>query len=216
MPPVRSLRLPPAEVLLVLANLLPVAGVLLFAWDLGSVLLLYWAESGVIAAFNALKMIRVGGGRAAFLVPFFLVHYGIFMLVHGAFLLLFLSWGPGGGGADLDPRRVAAGLGEGWGFALLALGASHGASFVLNFLGRREWEGRTIERQMLEPYGRILVMHLVLLLGAVPAVLLGAPWPLLVLLVAFKIVADLRAHRAEHAAAPPEATPRAAWQDGAS
>ena len=37
-----------SSLVLILANLIPVIGVLLYEWDVLSILLLYWAESVVI------------------------------------------------------------------------------------------------------------------------------------------------------------------------
>src|SRR5687768_334661 len=86
-------RLPPGDLpssvwVLVATNLLPLAGVLLFGWDLGLILLLYWAESAVILAFSLGKLALTAGVAALFLVPFFLVHAGGFMGVHLVFLLV--------------------------------------------------------------------------------------------------------------------------------
>ena len=46
---------------LVAANMVPLVGVLFLGWDLSSVMVLFWAESAVIAFYTALKM--------AFVVP---------------------------------------------------------------------------------------------------------------------------------------------------
>lgn len=53
---------PIALAALVGANLLPLVGVLFFDWSLFAVILLYWAENGVIGVFNILKMLAAGSG----------------------------------------------------------------------------------------------------------------------------------------------------------
>ena len=45
----------PLKILVDYDVLVPVPGVLVFGWDLGNILLMYWAESGVIALYTALK-----------------------------------------------------------------------------------------------------------------------------------------------------------------
>ena len=70
---------------LVAANLIPLAGALFFGWDLGTIMLLYWAESAIIGLFNIGKMIAVGGWGAIFLCVFFCVHFGGFMAGHFIF-----------------------------------------------------------------------------------------------------------------------------------
>ena len=94
-------------VILVVANLVPLAGVLWWGWDAFILLLLYWSET-VIIAFWTIVRIAVGpsngatgafGGRAGAaagrlaMAAFFTVHSGIFITVHFVFLwALFSGW----------------------------------------------------------------------------------------------------------------------------
>jgi len=75
---------------------------------------------------------------------------------------------------------------------------SHGVSFAVNFIGRREYAGETIAALMTAPYRRIVVMHLTIIFGGGLVMLLGTPLAALVLLVVLKTVVDLRAHRKAH------------------
>ena len=50
---------------LLAANLLPLVGVLFLDWDLALVLVLFWAESGVIGAFGIAKLAWVTRWAAA-------------------------------------------------------------------------------------------------------------------------------------------------------
>jgi hypothetical protein len=83
-----------------------------------------------------------------------------------------------------------------WG--ALALLVSHLASFFLNYVGRREYLSRSIERQMFAPYARVVVLHLTILFGAFVAVFLGQPIGLLVALIVLKTALDLALHLREH------------------
>ena len=47
----------PSAYALILANLMPVAGVVLFDWNVVTILILYWAESVVIGIVNVLRLI---------------------------------------------------------------------------------------------------------------------------------------------------------------
>jgi hypothetical protein len=81
----------PSVIVLVLANLIPLGGVLFFGWQVFPIMFLFWLENVVVGAFNVVKMILARGpgshvGVKLFLVPFFTVHYGIFTLVHGVFV----------------------------------------------------------------------------------------------------------------------------------
>lgn len=46
-----------SSLVLILANLIPLAGVFLFQWDLLAILLLYWAESVIIGVLNVVRMV---------------------------------------------------------------------------------------------------------------------------------------------------------------
>ena len=48
-----------STLVLVVANLVPVAGTLFLGWNLSDVLVLYWAESAVIGFFNIGKIILI-------------------------------------------------------------------------------------------------------------------------------------------------------------
>jgi hypothetical protein len=100
---------------LIIANLIPLVGVLWFGWDVWGILIIYWLENGIVGFFNVLKMRRASGpedgspmavadtrrrlnsfkvnGRSpngsekAVLIPFFIMHYGTFWVVHGIFVL---------------------------------------------------------------------------------------------------------------------------------
>jgi len=51
----------PSTLLLIIANLVPIAGSIFLGWNLADVMVLYWAESAVIGFFNICKMAVIGG-----------------------------------------------------------------------------------------------------------------------------------------------------------
>ncbi|MEX2466045.1 MAG: DUF6498-containing protein [Gemmatimonadota bacterium] len=71
---------------LLLANLVPLLGVLGLGWDLGEIMVLFWAESGIIGFYSLLRLCYVAGWSAIFLGPFFLAHFGGFMAGHFFFI----------------------------------------------------------------------------------------------------------------------------------
>jgi hypothetical protein len=106
--------------ILVAANLIPIAGVLLWDWSVFEIVALYWFENVVIGAVNILKLLACTGdfrdpddirrdeglpaymrtppapgivrhGAKIFLIPFFAFHYGMFCFVHGAFVFALLG-----------------------------------------------------------------------------------------------------------------------------
>lgn len=204
---------PIALAALVGANLLPLVGVLFFDWSLFAVMLLYWAENGVIGVFNVFKMLTAsrGGwlgalGERLFLVPFFTVHYGGFWLGHGVFVFSLFGSGTdsfGSGAPSSGPFGIDIGvaqrvLGEGLWLALLGLVASHGVSFVLNFVSEGEFRRVTPSEMMFKPYGRVVILHVTIIFGGFIVMALGEPIGALLLMVGLKIAVDLWSHLREH------------------
>ena len=212
---------------LVVANLLPLAGVLWFGWGVFDVLAVYWVESGVVGLLNVPKILLARGeseGDATFtatvngrpldlsgpdesalvdgprvyaanvpVAAFFVVHYGIFWVVHGVFVLFGL---PAFAGASVGRVDVGAALLGG-----AAMVASHAGSFVVNFVGREEYRDVSSARQMSAPYRRVFVLHLTVVFGASLVVSFGSPVVLVALLVALKTGFDAVSHLREHARA---------------
>lgn len=184
----------PSSLILIAANLFPLVGALMWGWELGPILLLYWAESAIIGFFNLAKIIVIGKWGALFAGPFFLGHFGGFMAGHFLFLYAFFLQGPATDPAmDGDLSAVAAQFIKLWP-ALLALFISHGYSFLHNFLGRKEYLGRRIKDQMSEPYSRIIFMHLVIIIGGGLSLILGDTTLVLIGVIILKTVVDLRGH----------------------
>ena len=191
---------------LILVNLVPLAGVLWFGWRMFDVLMLFWMESVVIGVINLLRMaVRLFGAgelKGVVLIPFFTVHYFGFCAAHG--LILVLVFGPPG----LSPAQVLGSSGFfeiirqllseptlRWG--LIAIAASHLFSFLANFLWAGEWRRTGIDVLMGAPYGRIMLMRVVLVIGAAIFMASSQPIYALALLVALKILADASAHLRE-------------------
>ena len=190
---------------LIIANLVPIVGVVVAGWDAGMIVLLYWGENHIVGFYTIL---RIAGAKhnpppnrasRTVVVPFFCVHYGIFCLVHGFFVLQVVGIGAGGLDALEEPgfARLAAMLRDGI-LPLAALAASHGVSFVQNYVVRGEHAKATVLREMARPYTRIVVLHVAILLAALPTIFLGSPLPMVVLLVVGKILLDLWLHNRSH------------------
>jgi hypothetical protein len=228
--------------LLLAFNLVPLAGVLVGGWNVATILVLYWVENGIVGVLNIPKILLASGPnepptrtldvrgvgpvvvpRSAGvsskigLVPFFVVHYGIFWFVHGVFVFTLPTFaalradsfdpigaevGPLGlGPGDLGPNLTAVA----WGAVGLAI--SRIASFLINYVGRREYLSISPIRQAFAPYGRLVILHLTILFGAFVSLTIGSPIGAIVVLVVLKTIVDLRLHLREHAksAGPPQA-----------
>lgn len=199
-------------VFLVLVNLIPLFGVLFLGWSLFSIMVLYWLENGIIGLFNFLKIGFAGGPPVpgatlssrpspetfvarVFTMCFFAVHYGLFWVVHGVFVFaLFGGFAFGSSGA----ASSGSGWSEGATFAVFALLLSHGVSFVVNFLGKREYLSISPQQQMGQPYARVVVLHITILAAGFLVEILGTPVVALVILIVLKTAIDVQAHLGEH------------------
>jgi len=206
-----------AVVALVVANLIPLIGVLFFGWSVWNILVIYWLENGIVGLINVLKMAVATGdevtpgvtfmvnGRPATsatkmgLIPFFIVHYGIFWFVHGIFVLTLPAFFSlmSDDGMTLDIGPVV--------FAALGLAISHGLSFWWNFLHGGEYRRTTAAALMFAPYKRLVALHITIIFGAFAVMFTGAPAAAVAVLVAIKTAIDLGLHLAEHRG---ELTPR--------
>lgn len=181
----------PGAIWVVASNAIPVAGVLLWGWSAFPLLVFYWIENVVVGVFNFVKILVAGftksGEGQVWALPlalFFAVHYGLFCLVHGMFMIGILTIG------DLvangtEPVEHAFNLGERVlgalqtdrdllvsvvGMVLVQTGA-----FLAVWLGLGKFRDASPMLQVFEPYGRVVVMHLTIFVAAIPVVLLGQP-----------------------------------------
>jgi hypothetical protein len=206
---------------LVVANLVPLYGVLYRGWSLHLVLIMYWVESGVIGALNVPKIAMAQGGddtvtftvngrparnaSRTLVALFFVFHYGVFWVVHGVFVFLLPVFA--GLGSQLFPTPDAERFGSvgfgaisvrAVGIGALCLALSHGLSFVVNYLWQREYLSVSPGQQMFSVYGRVVVLHVTILGGAFLIGGLGTPLAALGILIAAKIVIDIGLHLREH------------------
>src|SRR5438105_702833 len=131
-----------------------------------------------------------------FLIPFFVVHFGMLTYIHG--VLVLALFGPKGT-APFDllgtvPQAIRA---NHLGWAVVSLVVSHGLSLYWNYLGNGEYQRASLNALMMQPYSRVVVLHLTVLFGGWIVMAVGSPLLALVLLAVVKTAADLRAHTAE-------------------
>jgi hypothetical protein len=189
------------------SNTIPVVGVLVFGWAALPLLIFYWIENVLIGAFNVPKIVIAGVSKGAplswlslLLAPFFVFHYGLFCFVHGIFIFaVFAMTGLISSGVEPTTdsfdvtSRVAAMLQSDsdlrW--SVIALLAVLTFRFLVLWLGRREWRVTDPMRQMFEPYGRIVVLHLTIMVMTIPILLIGQPVIAVLFLALFKTALEL-------------------------
>jgi hypothetical protein len=200
---------------LVVANLVPLWGILFADWDAFAILLLYWAENLAVGFYTVLKMACVKVSKPSehlgklFAIPFFIMHYGGFIGIHGVFVLAFfrhemnmehLNWPC----FLVFPQILFRVIGQMWSamppgmiVPLICLFGSHGVSFVVNFLIKGEYAVIKPDAVMFQPYPRMAVMHVALILGGFGVAAMGSPLPVLFVLVGVKTAIDVALHRRE-------------------
>ena len=211
-----KLRLSLPLLALVLANLVPVFGVLFLQWDVGAIVVLYWTENLVAGFYTLLKMLVTGGTSALGTLLFFCLHYGGFCAIHGAFVMELTQFA-GDISSDLPVeswpgplvliqktiylgQQILDAAPQEFAWACLALLLSHGVSFLLLFIGQREYRYTTVDTLMTAPYKRIAVLHIAIITGGFLVIELGQPLGLMLALVALKIGMDIMLHNRSHRA----------------
>lgn len=131
------------------------------------------------------------------LIPFFIVHYGMFCLVHGVFVATLLGENDNimRGGPISEIKAMLSRIFESNGkWFVLAIIASHLFSYLWNFIGKGEFRRTAAHKLMIAPYGRIVVLHIAILFGAFVVTAIGSQVYLLILLIIGKIALDVKLH----------------------
>lgn len=168
---------------IVIGNLVPVFGVLFLGWNAAQILVLFWIENVILGVLTAPRILASGRGgpMAWFMTGFFVIHYGFFCGVHLVFVLLLAGGFMSHNAGMLEPLSNAltqpAFL---WGVAAVAL---------INLIGQLRdwwlpglWRDSDPQTEMSRPYGRIMVLHFTILIGAWAVLSVGGPvWAVLIL-----------------------------------
>lgn len=178
---------------LVVANLLPLIGILFLGWSPSAVVLAYVLETVIVGVYTCLRILlaqRTPVSQRIGAVMFFAAHYGFFVLIQTVFLLINL------GLSDIRSPAVQREL------IIAGLGflVSHGISFATHYVRGGEYRSADARIEIFRPYGRIFVQQFVAIVGFwLAIVVVGQGVAPVVLLVVCKLVLDLHAHLRAHA-----------------
>ena len=200
---------------LIASNLIPIIGVLFFNWNLFIIIFLYWAESGIIALYNIIKMALLKEGgiggierviqspllwkfvkilNKVILLPFFIIHFSGFMFGHLVFIFALFSKDSGFSVSFKNFFDILKIIYP----ALITIFISHGISFYKNFILGKEYKKITTSEQMFLPYKRIVVMHITIIASGFTVVIFGSSQYAIILLIVVKTIVDLFSHLNEH------------------
>lgn len=185
----------PLAILVLLVDLLPIIAVLMFGWGATPLVALYWLENLVIGGVTILRMLGAVFGNilnlfgVMFLVPFFTLHYGMFCFGHGVFIRSFANNGSTVGDGDMG-GLVSWALSSGQGMTLF-VGAIILVNLVLyisDYVLKGGFRRAELGAEMFAPYGRIVTLHVAIILGAFIAIGTNEPLVGVLLLIFLRVV----------------------------
>lgn len=188
---------------IVLGNMVPIAGIMLWGWALFDMFYLYWIENVVIGVFTLIRMLVsgfyfgfTGVFSALFMGAFFVVHYGMFCMGHGMIMTeIFypdLPFELTEQNLFLLPWMVDDMQGFVWAFAGIVIVE---LAYHLKAISDDRSRMQAAPAIMFAPYGRIIILHLVIILGGLLSVSLGFPPAALMMLVVLKIFYDITLYK---------------------
>ena len=180
--------------LLVLLNAVPLAGVLLWGWKSFDLIFLYWMENVVIGLFTAARMLIRPYSHPLelvyplFLAPFFCVHYGMFCWGHGTFVVSL--FGPEMDAQGLVPAAMAVLASP---YMLAGVGALTLVQAIdwVRDIHQRGPGADNVKDLMVNPYRRIVVLHITIIAGGFALAALDEPTAGLLILVLVKTASDV-------------------------
>lgn len=205
-------------VVLILVNLIPILGVITMGWSPMEVLIIYWLETLVIGILNVFKMSlasledRAMNWMKFVMIPFFIIHFGIFVLVQGIFII-FVIPAVSGLGADDMGNNVFESLIDQTVFGLwwpaLVLFGSHLFSFFWNYIGKKEYHKISVDQLMFRPYSRVVMQQFIAIFGVMIAAATSSVVLIVTLVILAKTAIDVFAHFREHKKLEDEAVDQA-------
>jgi len=176
----------------IISNAIPLIGVLFFSWNIGHIVILYWIENIILGFWNVPRIFFAGAYLNKLknlpLSIFFCIHYGIFCLVHGVFIVGLVSFS---NTRSVNSIRIDNNIlntinefaTTGLIFGVIIMFLSTGWDLIKNYIISGEHKQWNIGRAMAYPYAHIIVVHIAIFVGAFGAILLGAPLALLLALI---------------------------------
>lgn len=158
------------------------AALFVFNWQPLYLVCFYMAESVIIGAFNALKMVisiwqgvpidpSTKGLKGWALVPFYLFHYNFFIVVQFMVFFGFVSFGLPGNTSALDYINSLFNNTEVLG--IWALVITHLFSFISDYLLSGAYKKLGPDVLMMQPYSRIIIQQFVVIFGGIAGMFFG-------------------------------------------
>lgn len=172
-----------SDLVFLLYNLIPLSGVLFFGWEAREVFVIYCLETIMVGIFTIFKLgitafmvrdtqtkiDRANGNNLTgfFLIPFFIVHYGMFAAIQTA---IFWSVGSieehyGVSGWDIL-FKFPSYLDASGKLMMLTLFMTYFMVFIKDYLASGYYKTAPLATLMFEPYKRIFIQQFTVIVGA--------------------------------------------------
>lgn len=174
-------RLTIDDFLLMAVNIIPLAGVWFYGWNPKQVFLVYCMETVIIGLVNVIKMACVtllvhsrdvweNNGSSSMqsgwlFIFFFIVHYGFFVFIQTQMFFGVSNMVPDGS-LLMSYTRIPALLGPDGRLLLLIFIAYYTMQMLFGFFATGVYKTVSLGRLMFEPYMRIFVQQIVVILGS--------------------------------------------------
>ena len=171
-----------SDFLLIVVNCIPLYGVWFEGWDAKPIFLVYCMETVIIGIINVVKMACItifvrkkdiweNGGSTTmqsgwFFIFFFIIHYGFFVFVQTQIFFAVSGLIPDGS-LLASYSKIPGLLGDEGKLLLLIFITYYTLQTVLEFLLSGKYKTISIGRLMFEPYMRIFVQQIVVILGSI-------------------------------------------------
>lgn len=198
---------------LVFANLVILLFAIIEKSSIFDLIIIYWLENVIIGFYNTFKMIKCNNlpdptnedfrerlklksekalNKKQYIL-IFIGHYFAFCIGHLIFII-----------SVFHTKNEAILIN----YKMLLVGAvtlmlSHGISFFINYVGKKEYLNYNFKQLMATPYGRVIFVHVFVMSTAWLINVYGInSWMILVVFIIGKILADLWRHLIEHRERP--------------
>jgi hypothetical protein len=175
--------------------------ILLFAvfdnWSIAPILFIFWFESVVIGVFTFFRLLffdhgvdfKVSDLVKNFTAFFFIFHYGMFHFVYLIFIIafafVFSGFSNDGVLFFFNPLFL---------ISLIIIICNKAFSEIYN---AGDYV-KSFNQTMIEPYARIIPMHLTLIFGSFVMIIFGSPIFMLILFLILKTGLDISGHKSKH------------------
>jgi len=207
-----------SQISLIVSNLILLIGVIFFSWKIINYLILLWLESIIIGFYTIIKMFfarplskkeRKIYSKNKFQEKFITISmkiiYPIFFIIHyvpiagflGIFSIDMLYSILYNNGLPVPFSSLFSSIYIIL-IPLIIIFISHGISFYINFIRKKEYKTISSSELMLMPYYRIGILYLVYFISLIIFLNLKIPTLSLLFIILVKIISDFYMHNKEH------------------